>query len=461
MSEEFKKRLYGKKIVVDTSTLLLTGTSLLQVLPECELIIPSVVIRELEDNRSQTTVGFLSREWLRLLEELRVNHGETLKTGVKIPNTEVVLRIEPNHSTQKNLPEYLRDGSHDSTILSVAYNLSAELESMEGERSVIVLSNDNPMRLHATLDLGVDAIEFSAAHLMKFEPYSGFEKIYITEDEYQNLAEKSVDHTLFLKEKTAGIVSNNYVLMVYLEGDTRPVLDYMVLNDVYTPLHTIRKQKAKKIVGKSLEQDVAMVYLSEPSNDIPVVSISGGAGTGKTIITIATGIELVEKGDYNKLIIFRSLHEMGKGQELGFLPGDLDDKMSVWAGAVNDAMDVIAKRNHLSEDSMKRLKSIVEVQPITYLRGRNLTDSYVVLDEAQNFSRSELLNILSRAGEGTKIVLLFDASQVDNRFLQSGKYADIWSVVESLKSKGIAAHVNLTKTERSRVAAIAAELLQS
>ena len=203
-----------------------------------------------------------------------------------------------------------------------------------------------------------------------------------------------------------------------------------------------------------------MKYLFEDPDSLPVVSISGGAGTGKTIISLASGIDLVERGEYQKVIVFRSLHEMGKGQELGFLPGDLNEKMSAWSGAVTDALDVISSKNGIALENKKSLQSLIEVQPITFLRGRNLSNSFVILDEAQNFSRNELLNILSRAGVGTKMVLCFDASQVDNKYLLSGKYAEVWSVVESLKNTGISAHINLMKTERSKVAAIAASLLE-
>ena len=149
---------------------------------------------------------------------------------------------------------------------------------------------------------------------------------------------------------------------------------------------------------------------------------------------------------------------MGQGQEMGFLPGNVDEKMEAWAGAVFDAIDVLA---NAEQSLVKQFREIVEISPITYLRGRSLANTFIILEEAQNFSRSEILNILSRVGQDSKVVLTFDAAQVDNRFLQSGKHADIWSVIEDLKTNKLFAHITLVRTERSEVAELASRILES
>lgn len=163
---------------------------------------------------------------------------------------------------------------------------------------------------------------------------------------------------------------------------------------------------------------------------------------------------------------------MGQGQEMGFLPGNVDEKMAAWAGAILDALDVIAGANktirrksggHADtalQEEAKRLREMIEISPITYLRGRSLANTYIVLEEAQNFSRNEILNILSRVGEGSKVVLTFDAAQVDNKFLQTGPKSDIWSVIDDLKNSDLFAHITLLKTERSRVAELASTILE-
>ena len=226
-------------------------------------------------------------------------------------------------------------------------------------------------------------------------------------------------------------------------------------------------------MGKTVEQDVALHYLKKSPDELPIVSIGGSAGTGKTLLTVATAIEAVKAHQYQKIVVFRSLHEMGVGQEMGFLPGDVADKMGPWSGAVGDALDVIAERRKPAkknegpmavEDRKKiaeKLAETIEVSPITYLRGRSLTNSFIILDEAQNFSFTELLNIISRVGEGSKLVLLFDSHQVDNRWLQTGARAEIWSVINHLKDQDLFAHITLQRTERSRVAELASRILEA
>ena len=219
-----------------------------------------------------------------------------------------------------------------------------------------------------------------------------------------------------------------------------------------------RKTRAARVVARTKEQDVAVAYLKSAACGVPIVSLGGSAGTGKTLLAVASAIDEWQARNYQKVIVFRSLHEMGQGQEMGFLPGNVDEKMEAWAGAVFDAIDVLA---NAEQSLVKQFREIVEVSPITYLRGRSLANTFIILEEAQNFSRSEILNILSRVGQDSKVVLTFDAAQVDNRFLQSGKHADIWSVIEDLKTNKLFAHITLVRTERSEVAELASRILES
>ena len=248
------------------------------------------------------------------------------------------------------------------------------------------------------------------------------------------------------------------------DADSKPIAHLILTGDTLTPV--ARKVKSESITGRTIEQDVAMTWLKMPASQVPIVSLGGSAGTGKTLVAVATGINEL-KYHYDKIIVFRSLHELGQGQEIGFLPGDVNDKMAAWSGAVFDAIDVIASKGRSKTQSkpddnkIKKYKEMVEIAPITFLRGRSLARTFMILEEAQNFSRNEILNILSRAGEGSKVVLTFDAAQVDNRFLQSGKHADIWSVVDSLKDSDLFAHITLKQTERSEVAELAASMLEN
>lgn len=456
--------LKNNVVVVDTSSLLMAGKVLLKALNNCTLVIPAIVVKELEEQRTQTTIGYFAREWLRFLEELRENHGKELSNGVLLEKYDsITLRIEPNHRSQDCLPKHLQDGSRDSTILSVAKNLADEIK----EKEVVLLSNDVPMRIHATLDLDIQSYEFNANAIVKAQPFDGCYTVEVSEQEYSD----------YLNENNASVI-----LSKLPENHAKRAVVKVLFNDDSTVLNTFlyddgrlsevnRKTRSSNIVARTLEQDVAMNYLSKPYDDVSIVSIHGKAGGGKTLVTLAVALDELKKGHYQKIMVFRSLHEMGQGQEMGFLPGDVNEKMGAWAGAIHDAIDVLAaakkplKKNagpHAEtalQNEAERLRKMIEVSPITYLRGRSLANTFIILEEAQNFSRSEILNILSRAGEGSKIVLTFDDDQVDNRFLQSGSKADIWSVVESLKSERIFAHITLKHTERSYVAEVASRLL--
>lgn len=461
------EKLQGRVVVADTSSLLIAGTHLLDSLSSTRLVIPAIVVKELEDKRSHATLGFLAREWLRLIESFRSAAGQELRDGVPIEGLRNVhLQIEPNHTNQKSLPKHLRDNSHDATILAVAKNLKDE------GKDVLLLSNDMPMRLHATLDLELEAIEFTSS-TKEIKPFVGRFQLELQDDadllSWKNeeaISRQLADLVLNNLPKDAPTTSFTEILL----GGQETRIAVVVSNGKVSKVQ--HKNKAMKITGKTLEQDVLIDLLRRPASELPVVSVGGSAGTGKTLLTLAVALDELKASHYEKVVVFRSLHELGEGQEMGFLPGTVEDKMGPWAGAIHDALDTITRVNHpLKKNAThmdmekqkaegKKYRDMIQVEPITYLRGRSLANTFMILEEVQNFSQREILNILSRAGEGTKIVLTGDAAQVDNRFLRSGANADIWSVVNHLKDTEIFAHITLTRTERSRVAEVASGILE-
>ena len=458
--------LTGKTVIVDTSSLLISGTQLLNQLQDCALVIPSIVVRELEDKREHPILGYFARQWINLLESLRVENAKELSQGVRLKGSTITLRVEPNHTNQEALPEHLRNKKdNDSTILSVAKNFAQE----DPELKVAILSNDAPMRLHASLELDLEAYEFGSTE--DEPPFDGRLQVELTPATYNKMA-KGMATLEGILEKLPKERPHRALVEVVLQKE---VIARGLLNgDQLTPVGD-EFQKHSAIIARTVEQNVAYSYLAAPPQDLPIVSIAGRAGTGKTLLSLATALEVLRDNKdyscYQKIIVFRSLHEMGQGQEMGFLPGDVDEKMSVWGGAIGDALEAISaaknpiKRNDGPGQAAKRkqlaqeMSNNIELSPITYLRGRSLSSSFIILDEAQNFSRNELLNIISRVGENSKVVLLFDADQVDSRFLKSGKQAEIWSIVKDLKKEDFFGHITLTKTERSKVAEVASKLL--
>lgn len=488
--------LQGKKVIADTSSLLMAGVRILDDLPECELVIPSVVLLELEEKRTHSTLGFLARQWLRLIDRMRsdARDGRTLREGVPVPDNEYVsLRVEQNHTSQDSLPGYLRDGSNDKTILAVAVNFRNEesenkfsgdvdghdagVGSGNSLSNVVLLSNDTPMKIYADLDLGLPAVGYDRSAVNKVQPFSGVIDVVVSEDEAQSIFSRTekreysngIPEDVVQKIRSSSDKTAHFVARLVLPNGNR-LLELLVTPDEIDDVDY--NHAPFGIEGRTIEQVVALNYLQADVDDIAVCSLSGKAGTGKTLLALAAGIDGVEnKGAYEKVLVFRSLHEMGQGQEMGFLPGDKEDKIRPWAGAVYDALSAIAsqtrkkKQNtssvaYTTDDPVEKYKEIVEVSPVTYLRGRSLSNAYIVIEEAQNFSFSELLNILSRVGQGSKVVLTFDAAQVDNKFLSAGNRADVWAVVDKLKSSDVFAHIGLQRTERSKVADIASRVLE-
>ena len=332
LSESLKEKV----IVADTSSLLIAGTELLNVLENCELVIPAVVVSELEDKRAHTTIGFLAREWLRLLEEKRVQYGIQLSTGVIIDTKRnILLRVEPNHSVQKRLPLHLQDQSNDSTVLAVAYNLREEISESQKDK-VVILSNDMPMRLHATLDLKMEAFEFNTTQIIGAGPFDGQYHIDLTNDEYVNSVFAQYDGKQFPTDLDNTILSHlpenhSYNALVTITVEGNYLISGVLHGSRLEPLK--RKTRAARVVARTKEQDVAVAYLKSAACGVPIVSLGGSAGTGKTLLAVASAIDEWQARNYQKVIVFRSLHEMGQGQEMGFLPGNVDEKKGSMGGS--------------------------------------------------------------------------------------------------------------------------------
>jgi len=424
-----------KAFVLDTSVLL-ADPGALHRFAEHEVIIPIAVIGELETKRDHPELGYFARAALRALDDLRITHGR-LDKALTITPEGGTLSVELNHTDLSTLPHgFLRDGTNDSRILAIAKNL------MSDGKNVILVTKDLPLRVKAS-SVGVEAQEY-LAELVSNSGWTGIEEINVSHSVIDDLyASDFADHeSAHQLPVHTGIVlhSEKGSALARVTGDKRLKL---VRGD----------RQAFGLHGRSAEQRIALDLLLDES--IGIVSLGGRAGTGKSALALCAGLEAVmEKRVHKKVVIFRPLYPVG-GQELGYLPGSEGEKMSPWAQAVFDTLGALVSQPVIDEIIDRGL---IEVLPLTHIRGRSLHDSFVIVDEAQSLERGVLLTVLSRIGQASRVILTHDVAQRDN--LRVGRHDGVVAVVETLKGHELFAHVTLTRSERSPIAALVTELLE-
>jgi len=424
-----------KTFVLDTSVLLADPGALYR-FAEHEVIIPIAVIGELETKRDHPELGYFARAALRALDDLRVTHGR-LDKALTITPEGGTLSVELNHTDLSTLPHgFLRDGTNDSRILAISKNL------MSDGKDVILVTKDLPLRVKAS-SVGVEAQEY-LAELVSNSGWTGIEEVDVSHSVIDDLyASDYADHeSAHQLPVHTGIVlhSEKGSALARVTSDKRLKL---VRGD----------RQAFGLHGRSAEQRIALDLLLDES--IGIVSLGGRAGTGKSALALCAGLEAVmEKRLHKKVVIFRPLYPVG-GQELGYLPGSEGEKMSPWAQAVFDTLGALVSQPVIDEIIDRGL---IEVLPLTHIRGRSLHDSFVIVDEAQSLERGVLLTVLSRIGQASRVILTHDVAQRDN--LRVGRHDGVVAVVETLKGHELFAHVTLTRSERSPIAALVTELLE-
>ena len=420
--------------VIDTSVLLADPAALRR-FDEHHVVLPVVVITELEGKRAHPELGYFARQALRGLDELRVLHGR-LDDAIPVGESGGTLRVELNHTDPAVLPAGFRLGDNDSRILAVALNLFAE------GHNVTLVSKDLPMRVKASA-VGLPAEEYRA-ELAVTTGYTGMSEVEVSADEIDELyGGGAVD-----VEAARDLPCHSGLVLLSERGSA--------LGRV-SPDKQVRLVRGDREVfglrGRSAEQRVALDLLLDP--EIGIVSLGGRAGTGKSALALCAGLEAVlERRHHKKVVVFRPLYAVG-GQELGYLPGSESEKMQPWAQAVFDTLGAMTTSDVIDE---VLTRGMLEVLPLTHIRGRSLHDAFVVVDEAQSLERNVLLTVLSRIGANSKVVLTHDVAQRDN--LRVGRHDGVVAVVEKLKGHPLFAHVTLTRSERSPIAALVTEMLE-
>ena len=430
-----KSQSSRKTFVLDTSVLL-ADPGALHRFAEHEVIIPIAVIGELETKRDHPELGYFARAALRALDDLRITHGR-LDQPLTVTPDGGTLSVELNHTDLSTLPHgFLRDGTNDSRILAIAKNL------MSDGKNVVLVTKDLPLRVKAS-SVGVEAQEY-LAELVANSGWTGIEELTVGSSVIDDLyssdrAEHEAAHSLPIH---TGVIlhSERGSALARVSADKQ--------------LQLVRGDRsAFGLHGRSAEQRIALDLLLDDS--IGIVSMGGRAGTGKSAFALCAGLEAVmEKRIHKKVVIFRPLYPVG-GQELGYLPGSEGEKMSPWAQAVFDTLGALVSQPVIDEIVDRGL---IEVLPLTHIRGRSLHDSFVIVDEAQSLERGVLLTVLSRIGTASRVVLTHDIGQRDN--LRVGRHDGVVAVVETLKGHPLFAHVTLTRSERSPIAALVTEMLE-
>ncbi|CAM3153185.1 PhoH family protein [Prescottella defluvii] len=420
--------------VLDTSVLLSDPWAVSR-FAEHEVVLPLVVISELEDKRHHHELGWFAREALRMLDDLRLEFGR-LDRPVPIGSENGTLQVELNHTDPSVLPVGFRTDSNDSRILACALNLATE------GRDVVLVSKDIPLRVKAGA-VGLPADEFRA-HDVVPSGWTGMTELDV---------ESGVIDQLFAE----GVVDLDEARELPCHTGIRLLGERSSALGRVTPDKQVQlvrgEREAFGLHGRSAEQRVALDLLLDES--IGIVSLGGKAGTGKSALALTAGLEAVlERRSHRKVVVFRPLYAVG-GQELGYLPGSESEKMGPWAQAVFDTLDGLASPE-VMEEVLGR--GMLEVLPLTHIRGRSLHDSFVIVDEAQSLERNVLLTVLSRLGSGSRVVLTHDVAQRDN--LRVGRHDGVAAVIEKLKGHPLFAHVTLTRSERSPIAALVTEMLE-
>ncbi|KAA9130627.1 PhoH family protein [Microbacterium caowuchunii] len=423
-----------RSYVLDTSVLLSDPRAFFR-FAEHSVVIPVVVITELEAKRHDPELGYFARQALRHLDELRVEYG---RLDFPVPVGEGgTLRVELTNTDPSVLPIGMRLGDNDTRILAVAMHLMRE------GHAVTVVSKDLPMRVKAA-SLGIVAEEYLAEQAAD-SSWTGIANVDLSGDEISDLYESEVA----ISPDVVGLPVNTGLI---IHSERGSALGRITGEGQFRLVRGDREVFG--LHGRSAEQRIAIDLLLDP--EVGIVSLGGRAGTGKSALALCAGLEAVlERQQQRKIIVFRPLFAVG-GQELGYLPGDAQEKMSPWGQAVFDTLGSVVSGNVL-EEVLER--GLLEVLPLTHIRGRSLHDAFVIVDEAQSLERNVLLTVLSRIGQNSRVVLTHDVAQRDN--LRVGRHDGIASVIETLRGHGLFGHVTLTRSERSAIAALVTDLLEA
>ncbi|MHA7963785.1 PhoH family protein [Paenibacillus sp. CAU 1782] len=444
-----------KKIFVLDTNVLLHDPQSLYSFHDNELIIPAVVLEEIDSKkRLADELGRNARSVSRLLDGMR--ELGRLHEGISLPGGGV-LKVELNHRSFVRVQEMFGEMSSDNRILAVALNYHLEQEKLpeEERRSVVLVSKDVLVRIKADV-LGLEAQDYLSDRVVEFSDlYGGCLTLHVHPsviDEFYTYRFLSVGHL----QLRSALYPNEFVILRDEMGTSKSALLKVSLDGARLEPLFLSNDPVWGITARNAQQRMALELLL--SDDIPLVTLSGKAGTGKTLLALAAGLMKVEdEHKYKKLLIARPVVPMGK--DIGYLPGEKEEKLRPWMQPIYDNLEYLFDTKKAGDiDKILMGMGSIQVEALTYIRGRSIPGQFIIIDEAQNLTRHEVKTIVSRVGEGSKIVLLGDPGQIDHPYLDSVSNG-LTHTVERFKEESVSGHITLEKGERSKLAQYAADLL--
>lgn len=437
----------AKKIYVLDTSVCLTDSDCVFHFANNDIILPMKVLEEIDKHKKrQDSAGTHARKIIRTLDALRAK--KSLQQGVRIARGKGILKVVG--ADVHFLPPDMDASVPDNIIISAALRQRED----NPDRKVVLVSRDINMRVICD-SLGLLTEDYIKTKVIKSqtELYSGFTSVLV-DDEY--IDQFYEDEEMFLDEQD--FYPNQYIMLVSNLNEKKTALARYIGPD--EPLLKIGSMRDGiwGVKARNKEQSFSFDLLMDPS--VSIVSLVGKAGSGKTLCAVAAGLKQVLEGKreyeplYKKLVISRPVMPMGK--DIGFLPGTMQEKMAPWLAPIQDNLKFLMGDHTTLEMYMN--KKVIEMEALTYIRGRSIANAFIIIDEAQNLSVHEIKTILTRVGEGTKIVLTGDIEQIDNIYIDETSNGLVHAV-EKFKDFPIAGHVSLQKGERSKVATIAANVL--
>jgi len=458
-----------KTFVLDTNVLLHDPQALMR-FQDNLVVVPIEVVEEIDRfKRDPSEKGRNARQVSRLLDELRTRGN--LADGVEIdPASGGLLKVVFCRSeTLSQLPPELRGGNGDNNILAVALEQRLH-EAMGGHTPVVLVTKDTNLRIKADA-VGLTAQDYTTDKVDIGDLYPGFCEAWVSAEQMDRVKDEAGLAAAELPEGTggaAGLQANEGVTLVNRQQPNHTLLArYDGRSASLRPLQRAPRVRLGRIHPRNREQTFALDLLLDP--EVQLITLVGKAGTGKTLLALAAGLnQVADERLYDRLLVTRPVIPLGK--DIGYLPGDLEEKMGPWMQPIIDNLDYllgVGDDGHqtrggqrVPRNSWSDLKGmgLLEVEAISYIRGRSIPRQYMVVDEAQNLTPHEVKTIVTRVGEGTKIVLTGDPYQIDNPYVDAESNGLTW-LVERFKGQPLAGHVTLMRGERSQLAELAANLL--